>query len=190
MSRGPGKIMQAILATLEGDRDNAFTVEELCQRAYPGVNRIEKKHRVAVIRGIRNVVSATPSFAIGGARQRGSTLILYRADHLQSYAMFRLKAHFPKLAEAQLKARIEPGGPDRGLIEAGGVWQREVLINIAVRDGDTETAQRVDGELNAEVASLFLRMKRSVPNGFEMAAPRSQCPADETGATAILAQTR
>jgi hypothetical protein len=42
MSKGPGQI-------------NAFTLEDLCERVYPGVNRIEKKHHVSVARAARNL---------------------------------------------------------------------------------------------------------------------------------------
>jgi len=34
MSGGPGRIERAIEALFDADRDNAFTVEELCERIY------------------------------------------------------------------------------------------------------------------------------------------------------------
>jgi len=45
MSRGPGRIERAIAAILDAESDNAFTTEDLCERVYRGVNRVEKKHR-------------------------------------------------------------------------------------------------------------------------------------------------
>jgi hypothetical protein len=50
MSKGPGRVSRAIEAALEAEPDNAFTVEDLCDRVYRGINRVEKKHRVAVLR--------------------------------------------------------------------------------------------------------------------------------------------
>jgi hypothetical protein len=53
MSRGPGKIERAIERVLQTDR--SYSVEELALLAYPGINRIEKKHRVAVLRALENI---------------------------------------------------------------------------------------------------------------------------------------
>ena len=55
MSRGSGHIQRSILAVLETDIDGAWTLSELCQRVCPGIDRIEKKHRVAVARAIRTM---------------------------------------------------------------------------------------------------------------------------------------
>ena len=54
MSRGAGRVERAILAAVRAEPDNAFTVADLCDRVYPGVNRIEKKHRVSVQRAMKN----------------------------------------------------------------------------------------------------------------------------------------
>jgi hypothetical protein len=56
MSRGLGHIQRSILAALETDIDGAWTVSQICERVYPGIDRIEKKHRVAVARAIRKMV--------------------------------------------------------------------------------------------------------------------------------------
>ena len=56
MSKGPGRIERTIAAILDSEADNAFTTEDLCERVYPGVNRAEKKHRVAVLRAANRLV--------------------------------------------------------------------------------------------------------------------------------------
>ncbi|MHA4730645.1 hypothetical protein [Ensifer adhaerens] len=53
MSRGHGRIERAIIE-LFGTGDT-WTVEDLCNAAYPGLNRIERKHRVAARRAAHNV---------------------------------------------------------------------------------------------------------------------------------------
>ena len=58
MSKGPGRVSRAIEAILEAEPDNAFSVEDLCDRVYPGINRVEKKHRVSVLRAA-NLVAST-----------------------------------------------------------------------------------------------------------------------------------
>jgi hypothetical protein len=55
MSRGPGRVERAIEQTFTDNPSAAFTVEELAAAAYPGLNRVEKKHRVAVLRAADKV---------------------------------------------------------------------------------------------------------------------------------------
>ena len=50
MSRGPGRIERLIEATFADGPDLTFSTDELAAIAYPGLNRIEKKHRVATVR--------------------------------------------------------------------------------------------------------------------------------------------
>ena len=57
MGSGPGRIERAIEAALAAEPDNAFNTEDLCDRAYPGVNRVNKKHRVAVLRALKRVLA-------------------------------------------------------------------------------------------------------------------------------------
>jgi hypothetical protein len=56
MCKGPGRIERAIAAALDAEPDGAFTTDDLCDRVYRGVNRIEKKHRVAVLRAASNLM--------------------------------------------------------------------------------------------------------------------------------------
>jgi hypothetical protein len=56
MSKGPGRIERAIAAALDAEPDGAFTTDDLCDRVYRGVNRIEKKHRVAELRAASNLM--------------------------------------------------------------------------------------------------------------------------------------
>jgi len=42
MSKGPGRVSRAIGTALEGEPDNAFTIEDLSDRVYRGINRVEK----------------------------------------------------------------------------------------------------------------------------------------------------
>lgn len=53
MSRGHGRVERAIIELFKtGD---TWTVEDLCRAAFPGLNRIERKHRVAARRAAHNV---------------------------------------------------------------------------------------------------------------------------------------
>ena len=55
MSRGPGRIERAIEAAFTAEPSRAFPVETLALVAFPGVNRLEKKHRIAVLRAAHKV---------------------------------------------------------------------------------------------------------------------------------------
>jgi hypothetical protein len=55
MSKGPGRVQRAILALIDADPDGAWTVEELCRRAYPSINHIDKRHLVVALRALRKM---------------------------------------------------------------------------------------------------------------------------------------
>ena len=57
MSRGPGRIGRLIAEAFDtAERGKRFTTEALCRLAYPGIDRVENKHRVAVLRAAHNVL--------------------------------------------------------------------------------------------------------------------------------------
>ena len=88
MSRGHGKVQRAILAAFKAEPDNAFVLSELCERVYPGLNRIEKKHRNAVARAAK----AIPSITYTRRGTLGCELVFYDPLNVMSYAMARLKS--------------------------------------------------------------------------------------------------
>jgi hypothetical protein len=55
MSKGPGRVQRAILALIAANPNGAWTTEDLCRAAYPGVNRVEKKHRLSALRALRTM---------------------------------------------------------------------------------------------------------------------------------------
>ena len=92
MSKGPGRIERAIAAILDGEADNAFTTEDLCERVYSGVNRVEKKHRVAVLRAANKLVKRRDNTGCWRSENLGGTRVYFNIDNVMSYAMARLKA--------------------------------------------------------------------------------------------------
>ena len=77
MSRGPGRIERAIAAILDGEPNNAFTTEDLCERVYPGVNRVEKKHRVAVLRAANKLVKRRDNTECMRCENLGGTRVYF-----------------------------------------------------------------------------------------------------------------
>jgi len=88
MSRGLGYVQRAIVAYFEAEPDNAFLLSELCERVYPRVNRVEKKHRVAVARAAKGIKTLDHL----ERETLGRELVFYDPLNVMSYAMARMKA--------------------------------------------------------------------------------------------------
>jgi hypothetical protein len=69
------------------------TTEDLCERVYPGVNRVEKKHRVAVLRAANRLVKRRDNTDCMRCENLGGTRVYFNIDNALSYAMARLKAN-------------------------------------------------------------------------------------------------
>ena len=54
MSRGLGRIQQAIRALIESNQDGAWSMPQLCKLVYPDCT-IEKQHRVAIGRALNKM---------------------------------------------------------------------------------------------------------------------------------------
>ena len=54
MSKGPGKVQTQLIALFKKNADRYFSTEELCCWAF-GVRRVEKKHRVSVLRALKRI---------------------------------------------------------------------------------------------------------------------------------------
>src|SRR4051812_10913423 len=132
MSQGAGRVERAIIAAVQAEPDNAFTVADLCDRVYPGINRIEKKHRVAVQRAMKSVTSRSHGeLALWTEGFWGyGKLVLFGRYNVISYAMARLKAdpfnnyrsndprvHAARISgESDIRTMIEPGGEKFDLV--------------------------------------------------------------------------
>ena len=55
MSRGPGRVERVVEATFAANPSGAYLFDDLALLVYPGINRAEKRHRVAVRRAVANV---------------------------------------------------------------------------------------------------------------------------------------
>lgn len=160
MSRGPGRIQRGIESAIDADPDNAFTTEDLCELVYPGVEA-EKKHRVAVLRAMREVAERR-GLALWRSERVGGTLILLNPLNVMSYAMARLKGDFAYhyrykfipgggWKEAQLRSLLAPGGRNHKDIIPGGAWHIHVEVERARRSGDGAGVQQLADELNRSI---------------------------------------
>jgi hypothetical protein len=173
MSRGPGRIERAVVAILDGEPDNAFTTEDLCRRIYPGANRIEKKHRVAVLRAAQKVLERCDMIQCFTSETVGGTRVYFNADNVMSYAMARLKAdrmncytNDPRIlwwgrrsTEADLRAKLAEGGDDHKYVVEGGAWRKHTQWRVAEieakRVGDTARLEKIRAEQEAHTAAVL-----------------------------------
>ena len=66
-----GRLERAIRETLAAHPDETFPTDELAERCYPDARRIERKHRVAVLRAVAKGGPEGGSIAVvRAARQR------------------------------------------------------------------------------------------------------------------------
>lgn len=164
MSKGPGRIQRAIADAFDRDPDNALTIEDICTHAYPGINRVEKKHRVAVIRAVRTLALGDHCFSLRMTRKVGAPLILCRTYSVLSRAMANMKGdrlwayqskrgnrYQPPATEDYFRKLLAPGGRyyDRWVKPGGIIW-RKVEIEIAKRDGNETRARELEAQTETE----------------------------------------
>jgi hypothetical protein len=140
----PEHIEQAIRAAFTADPNNAFTVDDLCDRVYLGLKQPERKHRAAVIPIAKKVCESLGEWWEWWRSERpGGTLIFLNRASVTSYAMARLKsdylngyrsngrARWSVCTEERLRAEISPGGRDHALVVEGGAWWEHCQEAIA-----------------------------------------------------------
>lgn len=84
MSRGPGRIERAIKGAFDAEPQRVFTTDELCAQVFAGAPRIEKKHRVSLIRAAKRVIAREENWRMARARMPGAPLVFFsnRATNL------------------------------------------------------------------------------------------------------------
>jgi hypothetical protein len=86
VSRGLGHVQRGILALIESNPDSAWSMPELCRHLYPAFYPaavIEKRHRVAVGRAIRNM-ELPPLWEWRRASKAGSEIYLTNTGSFES----------------------------------------------------------------------------------------------------------
>jgi hypothetical protein len=136
----------AIEAAFLADPDNAYTTADLCDCAFSGLNRIERKHRAAIQPAAKAVCMRLGERWVGvRAEDRGGTAVFFNRTSVMSYAMMRLKAdpylggYRPKpgswhccnpRTEDNLRAMLAPGGKKHHLVVEGGAWWQHTQDDI------------------------------------------------------------
>ncbi len=81
MSRGPGRIQEAIFAIIEAEPQGAWTTTQLCERIYG--TSVEKSHRAAVARALSRM-KLPPLWCIRRTGKAGAERCVYNAGDMES----------------------------------------------------------------------------------------------------------
>jgi hypothetical protein len=164
MSRGPGRIQRAIIAAFKRYPKRSFTTDELVVLAYPGVRRIEKKHRVAVLRAAWHVAPKYSRVALtmSGFWGIGTGSPLLFVNQLDEVGWLRgcIRARLPWFWRQEVaKAK---GIPSPDWADDYEEWRREHEIVRLQAAGETERAVELqlacDVEREKEITSMMTRL--------------------------------
>ena len=167
MSRGPGKVERTIKALMTTEPGGAWTVEDLCERVYPSSNRVEKKHRVSMLRALHKLVNGDSDWRLWQAETMGGTVTLVNCSNVESYALGRMKTDFSEgyrnpdprqwrcRDEEELRARLADDRHQE-LMRDSGSWHRHVHMHIAKRDGDGDRLAKLEAEHKIVLAKYGL----------------------------------
>ena len=109
MSRGPGRVERAIKAAFEAEPTRVFTTEYLCNHVYAGTPKIEKKHRVSLIRAAKRVLQRESNWRMTRTHMPGAPFLFFNealSDHTDIAGPHGLRRtsdeamHQPMLAHA------------------------------------------------------------------------------------------
>ena len=173
MSRGPGRIERDIQALFTDQAHRSFSTDELVEAVYRGVNRVEKKHRVAVLRAADNVAKRLGCWEkwkcerAYQTRATGLGCVYVNVIDLHSYAIGRLRADFLHLNDpiTELEARIAEGGKDANLVARGGPWW------VIVEKAKAERGMAVDAETQTMFAKHEAERAAFLEGGAKMFGP-------------------
>lgn len=88
MSRGPGRVERAIKAAFDAEPTRVFTTEYLCTHVYAGAAKIEKKHRVSLIRAAKRVLQRELGWRMTRTHKPGAPFLFFKegaeADRMEN----------------------------------------------------------------------------------------------------------
>jgi len=110
MSRGPGRVERAIKAAFDAEPTRVFTTEYLCTHVYAGATKIEKKHRVSLIRAAKRVLQREHNWRMTRTHMPGAPFLFFnetaaeRAEVAGPHGLRPMPAetrHAPMMARAE-----------------------------------------------------------------------------------------
>ena len=126
MRQGSGRIEAAVAAVFEKYPERSFTTDELATLVYQ-TKRVEKKHRVAMLRASHHVCARLGWHAYYIAAP-GHMLLFVNHLGEQSYLRGRTRAHCPHWSAEQIAKNIS--NPNAHWAERYQEWRREHEIAV------------------------------------------------------------
>lgn len=170
MSRGPGRVQQAIQAIFASAPRSTFTVEDLAGLIYPG-SPVEKKHRVAILRAAALMGVTTTKVEPDGrsgfdagagslwvawlSERRGGSVLFFNCLNVASYASARIRVE-RNCSQAEAEKKF---ASHREAIAPDGTWTRRVEIVRARHAGDDKLAAKLQKQADAELTRLSSSLK-------------------------------
>ena len=87
MSNRIATIESEITALFAAEPDNAFTVEEMCERIFPDLKHAARKRRRVVLKAAKNLMQREGRLSFLRSSARGHTVIFFIDTCIISYAM-------------------------------------------------------------------------------------------------------
>jgi hypothetical protein len=139
MSRGPGRIELAIETAFKRHPKQSFTTNELVLAAYPQLsqsNRIEKKHRVAVLRAATHVCNRL-GWAGYYINKPGNMVLFVNTLDLDAYVQGQVRVRRPFLSVNELAQFIQEQDENNSAwADALQRWKREHEISVSQWSGE------------------------------------------------------
>jgi hypothetical protein len=181
MSNGLGRIELGILEAFRSEPDDAFTTDELAKRIY-GVETVEKKHRVAILRAARNLNPSLNNFKNFGKTEYNwlkavkmehgywtsyydghsgysRLFVFFNCCNLQSYGMSHEKVEYFSLEQppsnAQLRKQLKKNVRFQERMAKGGWYWKHVEEYKAECSGDEKKAKKIKAANDKASAKSF-----------------------------------
>lgn len=110
MSRGPGRVERAIKAAFDAEPTRVFTTEYLCNHVYAGATKIEKKHRVSLIRAAKRVLQREHNWRMTRTHMPGAPFLFFNetvAEHAEIAGPHGLRHMSSEPRRAPMMARAD-----------------------------------------------------------------------------------
>jgi hypothetical protein len=130
-----------------------YTIDELAALAYPGLNKIEKKHRVSVIRAA-DAAAVTYGWLGRQAERPGHPLCYGNPLNLTSYAMWNLRRSYTYIYRSPQECMAsldDPSSKVWAYVQPGGRWWFHVEILKARAAGNDHKADLLQADLTASL---------------------------------------
>jgi hypothetical protein len=153
MSRGPGRIGRAIRTLFDANPDTAHTVGDLCAACYSD-RKLERKHRVAMLRAVKSVVASDPDWRIRLSVWNRNMVVFYNAASVESTATARYLEPSRRGEAAVQWAREQAHAyRDSPREQDQEIWQgieHKVTQHITLRDAEPAERERLAAQYAAE----------------------------------------